>query len=61
MKNHKGPCPPKCEKRSPTCHSECETYLVFFEKNKEKQKATLYESELSDYMNNEIRRNKRHK
>jgi hypothetical protein len=61
MKNHRGPCPPKCEKRSPTCHSTCKTYLEFFEQNKQKQKATLFASELTDYKNNEIRRNKRHK
>lgn len=35
-------CPPDCPGRSPTCHSECETYLTARDerqrKNKEKRK-----------------------
>lgn len=27
----KNPCTKDCPKRSPTCHSECEEYLAFFE------------------------------
>ena len=50
----KNPCKKDCPDRSPTCHSECEPYLKFYEHNKEKNRKNLIKSQIGTYVNDEV-------
>ena len=56
-------CPKDCENRSPTCHSECERYKEFLERNKiakeAKQKDWVVDNEFYNFTRDSVDKYKR--
>jgi len=59
----KNPCSKNCERRSVTCHAECEEYLAFYNHNRRADKARVEYQQagnfLKDYMLKQARKNNR--
>lgn len=58
-KEGKVPCTQICVCRSPTCHSECEAYLLFHEKNLERHKKHMKETDILQYIKEQVELGKR--
>lgn len=55
----KSPCKKDCPGRSPTCHAECEAYLAFHEHNREKYKKHMKETDILQYIKEQVDLGKR--
>jgi hypothetical protein len=54
----KNPCKPDCQRRSVSCHGECQEYLAFRAECEERYNARLLYAEAKDYTRHTIEKKK---